>query len=158
MPAELAGTWQDITPDTADEIADSQEFAENILQQGLDDPLINSGYEHKDSLFLEVYRCEADELWSFVGNKANKQWGWMVMNTYNRQIIALHVGGRGIEDAWKLWDNIPPAFQQQASFFTDFWKAYSILDEDQHHTAGKDKGFVNHLERFNGTLRQRCSR
>lgn len=158
MPTEFTDTWQDTTPDTEDELTDSQEFAESILQEGLHDPLIKWGYEHKDSLFLEVYRCEADELWSFVGNKANKQWVWMVMNTYNRQIIALHVGGRGMEDAWKLWDNIPPAFQQQTCFFTDFWKAYNILDDDQHVAAGKDKGLVNHLERFNGTLRQRCSR
>lgn len=133
-------------------------MADQILQEGLDDPLINQCYEHKNSVFLEVFRCEADELWSFVGKKAHKQWVWMVMNTYNRQIIALHIGGRGIEDAWKLWDNIPVAFQQHASFFTDFWKAYNILDEDQHFAAGKDKGFLNHLERFNCTLRQRCSR
>jgi IS1 family transposase len=105
-----------------------------------------------------VFRCEADELWSFVGEKANKQWVWMVMNTYNRQIIALHIGGRGIDDAWKLWNNVPSAFQQQACFFTDFWKAYNILEDDQHVAAGKEKGFVNHLERFNCTLRQRCSR
>jgi insertion element IS1 protein InsB len=80
------------------------------------------------------------------------------MNTHNRQVIALHIGNRGIDDARKLWDNIPPSFQQQAGFFTDFWKAYNILDEAQHFAAGKDKGFVNRLERFNCTLRQRCSR
>ena len=158
MPIESTDTRESTFSDTADEVADSEGFAERILQQGLHDPLIDQGFEHKDSLFLEVFRCEADELWSFVGEKANKQWVWMVMNTYNRQIIALHVGGRGRDDAWQLWDNIPAAFQQQASFFTDFWKAYNILNEEQHFAAGKDKGFVNHLERFNGTLRQRCSR
>lgn len=158
MPVELAATRQDTAADAADGLADSQGFAESVLQGGLHDPLISQGYEHKDSLFLEVFRCEADELWSFVSNKGNKQWVWMVMNTYNRQIIALHVGGRGVEDARRLWDSVPPAFRQQASFFTDFWKAYSIIDEEQHVAAGKDKGFVNHLERFNCTLRQRCSR
>lgn len=163
MPIEPTDPWQDTAVDTTDGITDSQGFAGRILQEGFDDPLINQCYGHKNSLFLEVFRCEAvvphrDELWSFVGNKENKQWVWMVMNTYNRQIIALHVGGRGIDDAWQLWDNIPSAFQQQAGFFTDFWKAYNIIDDDQHVAAGKDKGFVNHLERFNGTLRQRCSR
>lgn len=158
MPVELSATWQHTAADTADGLAESQGFAESVLQGGLHDALISQGYEHKDSLFLEVFRCEADELWSFVGNKDNKQWVWMVMNTYNRQIIALHVGGRGVEDAQRLWDSVPPAFRQQASFFTDFWKAYSIIDEEQHVAAGKDKGFVNHLERFNCTLRQRCSR
>lgn len=137
MPLESTDAWEDTFFDTADEVADSEDFAESILQKGLVDPRVNQGFEHKDSVFLEVFRCEADELWSFVGEKANKQWPaprwvWMVMNTYNRQIIALHVGGRGMEDAWKLWDNIPAAFQQQAGFFTDFWKAYNILDEEQH--------------------------
>ncbi len=158
MPVESTDSWEDIAVDSTDGLTDYQDFAKGILQEGLVDPLINQGFEHKDSVFLEVFRCEADELWSFVGEKANKQWVWMVMNTYNRQIIALHIGGRGMDDAWKLWDSIPPAFQQQAGFFTDFWKAYNILDEEQHFAAGKDKGFVNHLERFNGTLRQRCSR
>lgn len=140
MSNEPTDTREDITGYTEDEIADNQCFADNILQEGLDDALINNCYEHKDSLLMEVFRCEADELWSFVGNKANKQWIWMAMNTDNRQIIALHIGGRGIEHAWKLWENIPSAFQQQATFFTDFWKAYNILDQDQHHAAGKDKG------------------
>ena len=158
MEVESTDTWEDTTLDPADEVVDYQSFTENIWQEGLENPLINQSFEHKDSLFLEVFRCEADELWSFVGEKANKQWVWMVMNTYNRQIIALHIGGRGRKDAWKLWENIPPAFQQQACFFTDFWKAYNILEDDQHIAAGKNKGFVNHLERFNGTLRQRCSR
>ena len=158
MPIESPDTREGFADDSPNEVAATQNFTERILQEGLTDPLINQGFEHKDSLFLEVFRCEADELWSFVKQKTNKQWVWMVMNTYNRQIIALHVGGRGKEDAWKLWDTIPAAFQQQAGFFTDFWKAYNILDEEQHFAAGKDKGFVNHLERFNGTLRQRCSR
>lgn len=158
MPLESTDTWQDTAPDTSDEVVGYQDFTERVLVEGIQDPLINQGYEHKDSVFLEVFRCEADELWSFVGEKSNKQWVWMVMNTHNRQIIALHIGGRGIKDAWKLWDNIPLAFQQQAHFFTDFWKAYNILDDEQHIAAGKNRGFVNHLERFNGTLRQRCSR
>ena len=158
MPLESTDTWEGIAVNQSDEVVDFQHFTGNIWNEGLEDPLINQGYEQKDSVFLEVFRCEADEMWSFVGEKANKQWVWMVMNTYNRQIIALHIGGRGIEDAWKLWDNIPSGFQQHASFFTDFWKAYNILEDDQHFPAGKDKGYVNHLERFNCTLRQRCSR
>lgn len=158
MPIESTDTWEDIAVNQSDEVVDFQYFTENIWNEGLEDPLINQGYEQKDSVFLEVFRYEADEMWSFVVEKANKQWVWMVMNTYNRQIIALHIGDRGIEDAWKLWDNIPSGFQQHASFFTDFWKAYNILEDDQHFPAGKDKGYVNHLERFNCTLRQRCSR
>jgi len=101
---------------------------------------------------------EADEMWSFVGNKDNKQWIWLVMNTANRQIVAFHVGGRGKEDAQKLFEKVPEVFKNQAVFFTDFWNSYNILDDEKHLAAGKNKGYTNHIERFNLTLRQRCSR
>jgi hypothetical protein len=31
-------------------------------------------YEKKEGVLYELYRFEADETWSFVGKKANKQW------------------------------------------------------------------------------------
>src|ERR1044071_8558151 len=40
---------------------------------------------------LEV---EADELWSFVQQKANPHWVWLAMEKQTRQIIAFHVGDR----------------------------------------------------------------
>ncbi len=48
--------------------------------------------------------------------------------------------------------------QNEGHVFTDFWNGYHILDQDKHHAAGKEKGYTNHVERFNNTLRQRCSR
>lgn len=109
-------------------------------------------------MLCALYRCEADEMWSFVGNKENKQWLWLVMNTANRQIIAFHVGGRGQEDAKQLLEKVPLVFRQHAVFFTDFWSGYHILEEERHLAAGKQKGYTNHIERFNNTMRQRCSR
>lgn len=98
-------------------------------------------------------------MWSFVGSKANKQWIWLVMHTANRQIIAFHVGGRGQADAQLLWQQVPPVLKENAYFFTDFWKAYTlVIESDQHQAAGKEQGYTNHIERFNNTLRQRCSR
>lgn len=98
-------------------------------------------------------------MWSFVTKKENKQGLWLVMHTANRQIIAFHVGGRGEADAQLLWQKIPPTLKEKACFFTDFWKAYAlIIDPDQHRATGKEQGFTNHIERFNNTLRQRCSR
>jgi insertion element IS1 protein InsB len=68
----------------------------------LQDPLSKQLYAKKDGILYQVYRCEADEMWSFVGDKANKQCLpagqagiWLVMNTANRQILAFHVGGQG---------------------------------------------------------------
>ena len=59
MSIEFTGPWEDTAIDPTDELIDYQDFAESIWQEGLDDPLINQGYQHKDSLFLEVFRCEA---------------------------------------------------------------------------------------------------
>ena len=108
---------------------------------------------------MNVVPCEADEIWSFVGSKREKQWIWLAMNQYNRQIIGFHVGPRTIDSAQKLWESLPELFREGATFCTDFLAAYKrIFTQGNHHQGGKDIGFVNHLERFNNTLRQRCSR
>lgn len=86
-----------------------------------------------------------------------KQWLWLVINTANRQIIAYQVGGRGQEEAKLLLEKVPAVLRQHAVFFTDFWNGYHILEE-RHVAAGKEKGYTNHIERFNNTTRQRCSR
>ena len=103
-------------------------------------------------------RCGRGRPCGFVRSKKNKQWIWLVMNTANRQIVAFHLGGRGKVDAQALFDKIPSIFQTNAVFFTDFWKGYHVLEVDKHLAAGKENGYTNHIERFNNTLRQRCSR
>ena len=113
---------------------------------------------HKDAALFSVIRLEADELCSFVQKKSNKKWLWLVMNTANRQIISFHVGNRGKEDAQQLLDKVPDFFKQKGTFFTDFWKAYELIEPEQHVQAGKETGLCNHIERFNNTLRQRCAR
>ena len=37
---------------------------------------------------------ELDELWSFVGKKANRWWIWLALDATTRQILAFHVGDR----------------------------------------------------------------
>src|SRR5262245_27456010 len=65
---------------------------------------------------LEV---EADEMWSFVTKKANKQWVWIAMDKQTRQIIAFHVGDRSHASAQQLWANLPAVYREQATFYTD---------------------------------------
>ena len=62
---------------------------------------------------LEV---EADEMWSFVAKKANKQWVWIAMDKQTRQILAFHVGDRSRESAQQLWANLPAVYREQAIF------------------------------------------
>jgi len=105
---------------------------------------------------LEV---EADEMWSFVTKKANKQWVWIAMDKQTRQIIAFHVGDRSHESAKQLWANLPAVYREQATFYTDQYAVYTgIIPAAQHKAITKHARKTNHIERFNNTMRQRVSR
>jgi insertion element IS1 protein InsB len=82
-----------------------------IPQRG--DPLL--GYP------LEI---EADELWSFIGKKANPQWRWLALDAHSRQVLAFHVGNRSQKSARRLWDKLPAAYRKQATIHTDAYAAY----------------------------------
>jgi insertion element IS1 protein InsB len=103
--------------------------------------------------------AEADELWSFVGKKANKQWLWIAMDAQTRQVIAFHVGDRSRETAKELWAKIPLGYREQARFHTDQYEAYQgVIPPAQHKAITKKARKTNHVERLNNTLRQRVSR
>lgn len=102
---------------------------------------------------------ECDEAWSFVGNKANKQWIWLALDRETREVVGVHVGDRSAQGAQALWDALPQVYREHARCYTDFWEAYqAIFPADRHRAVGKDSGKTNHIERFNCTLRQRVSR
>ena len=108
---------------------------------------------------IQRLEVEADEMASFVQKKANKQWIWLAMDTKTRQIIAFHVGDRSRKSARKLWRNIPKAYRQQATFYTDQYGVYEgVIPAAQHRAINKKARQTNHIERFNNTLRQRVSR
>jgi insertion element IS1 protein InsB len=103
--------------------------------------------------------AEADEMWSFVQKKANKQWIWIAMDAKTRQIIAFHVGDRRGESGKALWANIPLVYCEQATFHTDQYEVYKgVIPAGQHRAITKKARKTNHIERFNNTLRQRVSR
>jgi insertion element IS1 protein InsB len=102
---------------------------------------------------------ECDELWSFVGSKRRQQWVWLALDRETREIVGVAVGARTKETARTLWASLPPVYRQCAVAYTDFWEAYAaILPSKRHRAVGKESGQTNHIERFNNTLRQRCSR
>ena len=103
--------------------------------------------------------AEADEMWSFVQNKANKQWIWIAMDATTRQIIAFHVGDRSGESGKELWAKIPLVYREHAMFHTDQYAVYQgVIPAGQHRAITKNARKTNHIERFNNTLRQRVSR
>jgi len=127
----------------------------NDLPDHLNVRLVENG---KD-VIIQTLESEVDELWSFVGSKGNKQWVWIAMDVSTRQIIAFHVGDRSQESAKKLWQKIPKIYRDQATFYTDQNAAYEgVIPAKQHRAVTKQSGKVNHIERFNCTLRQRISR
>ena len=69
------------------------------------------------------------------------------------------VGSRTKATARKLWASLPAVYRQCAIVYTDFWQAYAaVLPSKRHRPSAKGSGQTNHIERFNTTLRQRCSR
>ena len=102
---------------------------------------------------------ECDEVWSFVGNKENKQWIWLALDRDTREIVGVYIGSRDVKGAQALWDSLPPVYRQCAVSYTDFWAAYAcIFPSKGHHAVGKESGQTNHVERLNNTFRQRISR
>ena len=102
---------------------------------------------------------ECDEMWSFVGNKGNKYWIWLALDRDSRKVVGVYVGDRSAKGAEGLWRSIPIEYKENSFFYSDFWEAYNlVLPKEQHSSIGKETGLTNHIERFNNTMRQRCSR
>jgi hypothetical protein len=102
---------------------------------------------------------ECDEIWSFVNSKENPVYIWLAIDRKTRKIIGVHFGDRSRKDAQELWDSLPEEYQKDATFYTDFWESYKkVIPDEQHKPSDKSTGETNHIERFNNTLRQRCSR
>ena len=98
-------------------------------------------------------------MWSFIRQKVNKQWIWIVMDARTCQVIAFHIGDRSRESAKQLWAKIPLMYCEQATFHTDQYDAYTgVIPAAQHKAITKKSRKTNHIERFNNTLRQRVSR
>lgn len=111
-----------------------------------------------DKIYIKLIDCQADELWSFVFRRDNVRYIWIALHTETRQIIAIHVGDRSRESARELWKKIPDSLKEICFFHTDDWESYKTVIPEERHEYSKKKQYTNHLERFNNTLRQRCSR
>ena len=111
------------------------------------------------AVLLSRLEAEADEMWSFVQKKANKQWIWIAMDATTRQIIAFHVGDRSHDSGKALWADVPLVYREHATFHTEQYAVYQgVIPAAQHRAITKHARKTNHIERFNNTLRQRVSR
>ena len=106
----------------------------------------------------EIDILELDEIWSFVGNKHNKQWLWLSLCRRTRQIVAFFIGDRSEISCQELKNNIPDDYKVCESF-SDLWESYEkVFDKTKHKSVDKKFGETAHIERFNNTIRQRLAR
>lgn len=106
---------------------------------------------------IELYCTEADEIWSFVGAKDCKEWIWIAIERRTRLVVGFHIGGRDEEGALGLRLSIRPELLEKTLVFADDFPSYeSVFDKGQLNQEGKKQTTM--IERFNNTIRQRCSR
>src|SRR5262244_2903495 len=90
------------------------------------------------TVILQRLEAEMDELWNFVGKKANRYWVWIAMDATTRQVIAFHVGDRSGQSAQALWETIPTVYREHALFYTDHYAVYTeIIPPAQHRAISK---------------------
>ena len=100
-----------------------------------------------------------DEMWSFIGNKANKAWVWLAKDTASGRIVGLHVGRRDEAAARKFWKSLPADYRARATVQTDAPAAYAAaIPVRRHVVVSKKSGLQNPIESFNNILRQRLGR
>ena len=99
-----------------------------------------------------------DEVWSFAGSEEYKLRIRLAINRDTRQIAGVAFGDRGDKTCLKLRKSLPADYRKRAVIYTDHWESYAnILPSERHRAVGKESGETAHIERFNNTLRQRCS-
>ena len=59
-------------------------------------------------------------MWSFVGNKGNKQWIWLAIDVLTKEIVGVYIGQRDKDGTRGLWNSLPPVYRQCAVSYTDF--------------------------------------
>lgn len=141
-------------------IARALNISQTWVQVFVNDFLRQIPCEIKDIGFPQgTIILECDEIWSFVKGKYNPEWIWLAILEKTRQIVGLYIGDRSHESAKKLWESIPESIRQCQLVYTDKLKSYvDAIPQEKHQATNKESGKTNHIERFNNTLRQRCSR
>ena len=122
---------------------------------GVSEPWLQNHVNAKDKAVPKKIRIQGkkkgrltiqcDEMWSFVGNKSNKQWIWLALDVKTREIVGVHVGDRRIEGEIQLWRALPAVYRQCAVSYSDFWEAYQqVFPCKRHHAVGKETGKTNY--------------
>ena len=110
--------------------------------------------EKIDVVIQRVEEAELDEMWSYVGNKANQRWLWHAIDHHTGIVLAYVLGSHQDQVFLALRSLLEPFGITR--FYTDGWGAYSRhLPADQHE-IGKQN--TQKIERKHLTLRTRIKR
>ena len=109
------------------------------------------------ALEIEIYAdAEADEFWSYVGNKKNQRWTWYAVERKSGIILAWHNGRRTDESCCRLMDKL--SVFPVICYYTDDWQSYRKYIPSEKHAVGKSNtwrierrnlNFRTHLKRLN---------
>ena len=80
-----------------------------------------------DESDVEIVEIEADEIWSFVGSKENRQWIWLAIHRSSRQIIAMHVGPRTEQSAKIFYEKLPVELKKNELFILISYRLMPVL-------------------------------
>ena len=106
---------------------------------------------------LEVqcgWSAELDEMWSFVGKKAQPRWLWHAIDHHSGHVLAYVFGRRQDTDFLQLKALLAPFGITR--FYTDGWGAYERHVDAEKHTVGK--AHTQKIESKHINLRTRIKR
>jgi insertion element IS1 protein InsB len=104
---------------------------------------------------LDVEICvEADEFWSYVGDKSNQRWTWYALERVSGTILAHHNDKRTDAACQKLLDKL--AIFPIRGYYTDNWQSYLKAIPAAQHWIGKDNTWK--IERTNLNFRTHIKR
>lgn len=101
-----------------------------------------------------VTDLEVDEMWSFVGKKANQRWLWYAFDPARKKVICWQIGRRTDESCQKLLGKLGDCLVLR--YYTDEWESYEKYLPTTHHWVGK--AGTQRIERNNLNFRTHIKR
>lgn len=105
-------------------------------------------------LFDSPRDVQADEQWSYVGNKSNQRWLWYAIDAATGCILSFVFGRRQDDMCQQLISNLQ-AFNIR-TYYTDDWPSYAKYIPANQHAIGKKH--MQKIENKNLLLRTRIKR
>ena len=133
---------------------------ENFIRQQLDKEEINAYRRLEIEIWLTA---EADEMWSWVGNKKKQRWLWWVIDKKTGNVLGFAFGPR-TNAVWKqlITDLKVVLDKYQVGYdilYTDGHQAYQVLLFTKYHIQNVEgKEYTWQIERMHLTLRTRIKR